>query len=132
MKVVQIYTDGCALGNPGKGGAGAVLVYGDVQKELKLHIPDTTNNRAELEAVILGLEALKRGCTVEIFSDSQVTVKCASGEYKRQSNHDLWQRFEFAESRHRVTYNWIRKDSHPLNHRAHELANEAARQPEAA
>lgn len=127
MKVVKLYTDGCALGNPGAGGAGAILVYGDVQKELKLHIPDTTNNRAELQAIILGLESLLESCEVHVFSDSQITVKCANGEYKRSSNHDLWEDYAAASSGHKVLLEWIRKDSHPLNKLAHKLANEAAR-----
>lgn len=126
-KVVQLFTDGCSLGNPGRGGAGAVLVYGKHQKELMKHLPETTNNRAELEAIIMGLEAIQSGCEVHVFSDSQVTVKCASGEYGRNTNLDLWQEYDFASSRHIVKLEWIRKDSHELNHKAHELANKAAR-----
>ena len=127
MKTIQLFTDGCSLGNPGNGGAGAILVYGDNQKELSQFLPETTNNRAELQAIIIGLEALRESCHVQVFSDSQVTVKCASGEYGRSSNLDLWQDYDAVSAGHQVTLEWIRKDSHPLNHRAHELANQAAR-----
>lgn len=131
MKIVQLYTDGCALGNNkkqlGAGGAGAILVFGKHQKELKEFISKTTVNRAELWAIIMGLEALNCGCHVQVFSDSQVTVRCANGEYKRNANQDLWEQYESVAIRHHVELTWIRKDSHPLNRRAHELANEAAR-----
>lgn len=127
MKIVQLYTDGCALGNPGRGGAGAILVYGEHQKELMQFLPDTTNNRAELQAIILGLNTLTEPCSVQVFSDSQMTVRCARGQYSRSSNLDLWQDYDMASKPHIVDLVWIKKDSHPLNHLAHELANEAAR-----
>ena len=102
MKVVQLYTDGCALGNPGDGGAGAILVCEGHQRELMEYMPQTTNNRAELRAIIMGLEALKYSCEVHVFSDSQITVKCATGEYKRQSNLDLWADYDAAQVGHVV------------------------------
>ncbi|MEO0596621.1 MAG: RNase H family protein [Chloroflexota bacterium] len=124
---VEIYTDGCALGNPGKGGAGAVLTCKSYSKELSIHIEDTTNNRAELLAIIYALEALNMPCRVDIYSDSQITVRCASGGYQRKKNTDLWMRYNAASIGHQITLHWIRKDSHDLNHKAHELANKAAR-----
>ena len=128
MKKVKLYTDGCSLGNPGRGGAGAVLVYGDVEKDLMEHLPNTTNNRAELQAIIMGLSVLKYPCNVQVFSDSQITVKCASGEYSRNSNLDLWQLYDDVSGQHVISLKWIRKDSHGLNNRAHKLANKAAKQ----
>lgn len=126
MKTVMIYTDGCALGNPGRSGMGAVLIYGDTAKEIKMPLGKSTNNRAELQAVIIALQHLHEGCEVHIYSDSQITERCGSGEYNRNSNLDLWKIYEKTSERHVIIWNWIRKDSHHLNKRAHELANEAA------
>lgn len=126
MKQVTIYTDGCALGNPGASGAGAVLCYGEHQKELIIPLGHGTNNTAELLAVIHALESLKTPCKVDIYSDSQLTVNCANLTWQRKANRDLWTRYNEAEKPHAVTLHWIRKDSHELNQRAHMLANEAA------
>lgn len=126
MKNVKLFTDGCALGNPGKGGAGAILIYQGHEKELMKYLPETTNNRAELEAIIIGLEALNEPCNVMVLSDSQITVKCASGEFNRSSNLDLWQMYDSVSAQHTVQLEWIRKDTHPMNKRAHDLANKIA------
>jgi ribonuclease HI len=123
---VEIYTDGCALGNPGASGAGIVMVFGEHQKELIIPLGHGTNNTAELLAVIHALEALNRPCEVNVYSDSQWVVKCGSREWQRKANMDLWKRYNDASERHIVRLHWIRKDSHTLNKRAHILANKAA------
>jgi ribonuclease HI len=74
MKKVKIYTDGACSGNPGKGGWGVILLYGDIEKELSGFDPQTTNNRMELTAAIEGLKALKYPCEVELYSDSAYLV----------------------------------------------------------
>ena len=126
MKQVDIFTDGCALGNPGAIGAGIILCYGEHQKELIIKLGVGTNNIAELLAVIHALKSLKHPCEVHIYSDSQITVNCANGTYKRHANQSLWQQYDEAAKSHKVTLHWIRKDSHELNKRAHVLANEGA------
>ena len=75
MSTVTLYTDGACSGNPGPGGWGAVLLWGDRRLELKGGESDTTNNRMELMAVIRGLEALKRACSVDIYTDSTYVMK---------------------------------------------------------
>lgn len=105
MKNIVLYTDGACSGNPGKGGWGAILFYGDTKKELSGGEADTTNNRMELTAVIKGLEALKEPCNVDVYSDSAYVVNAfLQGWVKNwQSNGwrstkgqvlniDLWQR----------------------------------------
>ena len=74
MKQVTIYTDGACSGNPGPGGWGAILQYGQMQKELSGGEPQTTNNRMELTGVITALEALKEPCVVELYSDSKYVI----------------------------------------------------------
>ena len=84
---VTIHTDGACSGNPGPGGWGAILTFGDHEKELKGGEPHTTNNRMELMAAISALEALKRPCTVDLHTDSQ---------YLRERHHELDSRLEEA------------------------------------
>jgi ribonuclease HI len=133
---VQIWTDGACSGNPGPGGWGAVLVWGDSQRELSGGEADTTNNRMEMMAAIAGLEALKRACTVELVTDSVYLKdgftkwlrgwksrgwKTADG--KPVKNVDLWQRLEAAMGDHTVSWRWVKGHAgHPLNERADELA----------
>ena len=144
---VEIYTDGAARGNPdGPGGYGSVLEYVDTKGEL--HVKEisqgyvrTTNNRMELMAVIAGLEALNRPCTVEIYSDSQYVVNAFNqhwvdgwikkgwkrGKNEPVKNVDLWKRLLDAKSRHSVTFHWVKgHDGHPQNERCDELATTAA------
>ena len=144
---VKIYTDGAARGNPdGPGGYGSVLEYVDTKGEL--HVKEisqgyvrTTNNRMELMAVIAGLEALNRPCTVEVYSDSQYVVNAFNqhwvdgwikkgwkrGKNEHVKNVDLWKRLLDAKSRHSVTFHWVKgHDGHPQNERCDELATTAA------
>jgi ribonuclease HI len=135
-KGVEIFTDGACRGNPGPGGWAAVLRYRGVEKELNGSEPHTTNNRMEMLAAIMGLEALKRRCHVRLYSDSQYLrdgiTKWIHG-WKRRGwrtadnspvkNIDLWQRLDTAAARHEVSWIWVRGHSgHPENERADALA----------
>jgi ribonuclease HI len=135
---VIIYTDGACSGNPGPGGWGAILIYGDYQRELKGGEPVTTNNRMELMAAISGLEALKRPCMVDIHTDSQylrngimswINQLKRNGwrtfEKKPVKNEDLWKRLDAALAPHRVQWHWVRGHAgHDLNERADRLARQ--------
>jgi ribonuclease HI len=137
LKQVDIFTDGACRGNPGPGGWGAVLRYGDKEKELFGGEPHTTNNRMELMAAIQALEALKDPCEVNLTTDSQYVRKGITEwlvNWKKRNwqtaakkpvvNKDLWQRLEAAAERHRVKWHWVRGHSgHSENERADRLAN---------
>lgn len=134
--VVNIYTDGGCSGNPGPGGWGAVLIYGEKRREMSGGEAHTTNNRMELMAAIEALDALKRSCTVHLHTDSnyvrQGITEWISGwkangwrtaQKKPVKNADLWQRLDEARSRHDVSFHWVRGHSgDPENEAAHELA----------
>jgi len=137
MADVEIYTDGACRGNPGPGGWGVVLRYGEHEKELYGGEPQTTNNRMELMAAIMGLESLKRPCSVELTTDS-VYVRSGITEWlpnwkkrgwktsarKPVKNIDLWQRLDEAVQAHKVSWHWVKGHSgHPENERADQLAN---------
>jgi ribonuclease HI len=138
---VDIFTDGACSGNPGPGGWGAILRYGDTEKELSGGETPTTNNRMELMAAIAGLEALKRPCRVRLYSDSQylrdgitrwLPAWKARGwrtaDKKPVKNVDLWQRLEAAATPHEVEWHWVRGHAgHPENERADALARAAIR-----
>ena len=131
-----MYTDGACSGNPGPGGWGAVLMAGEHRKELFGGERDTTNNRMEMMAVIRGAEALKRGCSVDIYTDSKYVMQGMTewleGWKKRGwktaskqpvKNVDLWQRLEKVLVRHEVKWNWVKGHSGvPGNELADELA----------
>ena len=135
---VSIYTDGACRGNPGPGGWGAILRYGDSEKELYGGEAQTTNNRMELMAAIMGLEALKRPCNVRLWTDS-VYVKDGvtkwihgwkrngwrTADKKPVKNMELWQRLDAARAPHQVEWRWVKGHSgHAENERADELARE--------
>ncbi|NWG86804.1 MAG: ribonuclease HI [Hydrogenophilaceae bacterium] len=136
--VVDLYTDGACKGNPGPGGWGALLRFGDHEKELFGGEPGTTNNRMELTAVIEGLRALKRGCKVRVHTDSQYVQKGISewlqnwrrrgwrtSEGKPVKNQDLWQALDELASGHEVEWHWVKGHAgHPQNERADALANQ--------
>ena len=136
---VIIHTDGACSGNPGPGGWGAVLTFGDHEKELKGGEPLTTNNRMELMAAISALEALKFACVVELHTDSEYLRKGITEwitKWKRNGwrtadktpvkNVDLWQRLDAALKRHEVHWHWIKGHAgHAMNERADQLAREA-------
>ncbi|MDE0812339.1 MAG: ribonuclease HI [Alphaproteobacteria bacterium] len=139
MTQVEVFTDGACSGNPGPGGWGAILRYGDTEKELSGGETETTNNRMEMMAAISALEALKRPVTVDIHTDSTYVrdgiTKWIHGWKKRDwrttdkkpvKNVDLWQRLEAAAAKHEVAWHWVKGHAgHPENERADELAREA-------
>jgi ribonuclease HI len=143
---VTIHTDGACSGNPGPGGFGAILQWGDHTKELKGGEAHTTNNRMELMAAITALESLKRTCTVDLHTDSQYLrngimtwIKgwkrngWKTADRKPVKNVDLWQRLDAALAHHTIRWHWVRGHSgHDLNERADELAREAIAEVRAA
>lgn len=137
MQPINLYTDGSSRGNPGPGGYGVVLTCGPHRKELSAGFSCTTNNRMELLAVIVGLEAIKRpNAQVNIYSDSSYVVKAinegwlANWQRKglhKQKNSDLWERFLRISSKHQLRFFWIKGHAgHPENERCDRLAVEAA------
>lgn len=137
MADIQIYTDGAARGNPGKGGYGIVMLSGQHRKELSQAFRMTTNNRMELLAVIVALEQLKAGQhTVSIYSDSKYVVdafekRWIQGWVKKNwlnvKNTDLWQRLIPLQQRYKPRFIWVKGHaSNPLNNRCDELATAAA------
>jgi ribonuclease HI len=133
---VIIHTDGACSGNPGPGGWGVILTYGEHEKELKGGEAHTTNNRMELMGAISALEALKRPSTVELHTDSKYVHDGISkwihgwkrngwktAEKKPVKNVDLWQRLDQAIQRHEVHWRWVKGHAgHELNERADRLA----------
>ena len=141
---VVMYTDGACSGNPGPGGYGTILISGKNRKELSAGFRKTTNNRMELLAVIVGLQALKRPCKVELFSDSKYVVdainkgwahRWKANNWKRNKkekalNIDLWKQLLPLLEEHEVTLNWVKGHSTDKeNNRADRLAVEASRKP---
>lgn len=140
MAEITIYTDGAASGNPGPGGLGVVLKSGIHRKELALGFRRTTNNRMELLAVILGLEALKMpGMNVTVYSDSRYVVDSVEKGwvfgwekkgFKDKKNPDLWKRFLAVYRKHHVRFIWIKGHAdHPENERCDRLAVQAYKLP---
>jgi ribonuclease HI len=139
LSTVDIWTDGACSGNPGPGGWGAVLVYGEKQRELSGAEPDTTNNRMELCAAIGALEALNRPCRVILHTDSQYVKGGITGwifgwkkngwktsDRKPVKNVDLWQRLDAAIQRHQVEWRWVKGHAgDAMNERADGLARAA-------
>ena len=139
MQKIEIYTDGACRGNPGPGGWGAILRYGDREKELSGAEPETTNNRMELTAVIQALEALKRRCDIDITTDSKYVMDgitswihnwkkngWKNASKKPVMNADLWKKLDALASGHEIRWHWVKGHSgHPENERADELANQA-------
>jgi len=141
MKKVNIYTDGACRGNPGPGGYGVILEYEGREKELSEGFPNTTNNRMELTAAIVGLEALKQPCEVTLYSDSKYLIDAiqkgwlnswrAKGWKKSDGkpvlNVDLWERLIVQLERHKVRFEWVKgHDGHRYNERCDLLATTAA------
>lgn len=136
---VVAYTDGACSGNPGPGGWGVILIYGEHRKELNGGERVTTNNRMELMAAISALEALKKPARVDIHTDSEYVQKGISvwiNGWKRNGwrtsakqpvkNADLWQRLDAAQARHEVHWHWLRGHAgHAENERADQLARAA-------
>jgi ribonuclease HI len=133
---VEIFTDGACRGNPGPGGWGAILRYHGVERELSGTDPATTNNRMEMMAAIAALEALKRPCRIDLYTDSRYLCDGATlwlpgwkargwrtADKKPVKNIDLWRRLEDAIAPHRIDWHWVKGHAgHPENERADALA----------
>jgi len=136
MSRVEIWTDGACSGNPGPGGWGAILKFGDTAKELCGGEPLTTNNRMELMAAISALETLKRPCGVDLHTDSQYLRQGVmtwmhgwkrngwrTADKKPVKNEDLWRRLDEAAQRHDIEWRWVKGHAgEELNERADVLA----------
>jgi ribonuclease HI len=139
MKHVIIYTDGACRGNPGPGGWGALLRYGNKEKKIFGAEVDTTNNRMELMAAIQALATLKEPCKIDLHTDSQYVQKGISiwvpdwkkknwkkADKKPVKNADLWLLLDQEASRHDIHWHWVKGHSnHPENDIADALANQA-------
>lgn len=136
---IEIYTDGACKGNPGPGGWGVLLRYKGTEKTLFGAESHTTNNRMELTAAVKGLEALKRACEVELYTDSQYLRQgmmswmekwkkngWKNSKKEQVKNADLWQELDEQASKHKINWHWVKGHSgHPENERADQLANQA-------
>lgn len=141
MTKIVIYTDGAARGNPGPGGYGTVLLSGPHRKEISGGFAKTTNNRMELLAVIVGLEALKKEkCNVTVYSDSKYVVDAVEKKwllgwekkgFKNKKNPDLWRRFLLVYRKHNVQFIWVKGHANiPENERCDQLAVAASKKPD--
>lgn len=137
MKYVELFTDGACSGNPGPGGWGAVLRYNGREKELSGGEKETTNNRMELTAAIMGLAALKEPCEVRLVTDSKYVAdgitkgwaeswrknNWRKADKKPALNPDLWERLLDLVNTHKVTIEWVKGHAgHPENERCDQLA----------
>jgi ribonuclease HI len=141
LPAVEIFTDGACSGNPGPGGWAALLRYRDVERELSGGEALTTNNRMEMTAAIMALEALKRPSTVRLFTDSMYLRDgitrwihgwkrngWRTAERKPVKNADLWQRLDAALARHNIEWHWVKGHAgHPENVRVDRLARDEIR-----
>jgi ribonuclease HI len=144
LKEITMYTDGACSGNPGPGGYGVVMLYKGHRKELSAGYRNTTNNRMEMLAVIVGLETLKEKCKVTLYTDSQYVVNAiekgwakkwrANGWMRNKKepalNADLWDRMLRLCDFHQVKFIWVKGHAgNPENERCDQLAVEASKQP---
>ena len=137
MSSVTVYTDGACKGNPGPGGWGALLVWGDHEREICGGEAHTTNNRMELTAVIRALESLKRACTVDLYTDSQYVKQgieqwihgwkrngWKTSDRKPVKNAELWRELDDLARQHAIRWHWVKGHADNAgNVRADELAN---------
>jgi len=135
---VTVYTDGSSRGNPGRGGYGAVLIWGNIKKELSQGYRLTTNNRMELMAVIAALEALKKNdLELVIYSDSSYVVKAIMEGWLKKwlrtgfkggiKNKDLWLKYHELSQKHKIHFNWVKGHAeNVMNNRCDILATQAA------
>ncbi|MTJ83253.1 MAG: ribonuclease HI [Telmatospirillum sp.] len=143
MADIELFTDGACSGNPGPGGWGVILRWRGTEKELCGGERGTTNNRMEMMAVIEGLRALKRPCTVDVYTDSQYVQKGITAwihGWKKKgrldpdsanpvANQDLWRTLDTLAAGHRITWHWVRGHAgHPENERADALARKGLKE----
>ena len=128
VATVDIYTDGSCIDNPGAGGCSAILIYKGVAKEIIGGYRKTTNNRMEIMAAIIALQALKRPCNVNLHSDSQYLVNTMTKGWRRNINNDLWEKLDSLCSSHKVNFIWVKGHTgNKHNERCDQLALSAAR-----
>lgn len=140
MSDLLLYTDGACSGNPGPGGYGAILKYGDHEKELKGGFRSTTNNRMEILAIIEGLKALKRPSNLCVYSDSRYVIDTMTKGWalkwqrkgwkktnkEKAKNSDLWEKMLELDAIHSITWLWVKGHAgDPMNERADDLAVKA-------
>lgn len=137
-KRVILFTDGACSGNPGPGGWGVLMIYGEARKTLKGGELQTTNNRMELTAAIQALESLNRSCVVDLYTDSQYVRQgitqwmhgwkrngWKTADKKPVKNADLWQQLDVAVKRHEVEFHWVKGHAgHPENEEVDQLARD--------
>ena len=135
MKSIEIFTDGSSLGNPGPGGFGAILRYGEHEKIVSGGEDNTTNNRMELKAVIEALKSLKNPCSIIVYSDSIYVVKGINEwlenwikkDFKKVKNEDLWREFIEVSKNHEIECIWVKgHNGHEENERCDKIAKEEA------
>jgi ribonuclease HI len=135
VKKITLFSDGSALGNPGPGGYGVILRYGDKEREISGSEVHTTNNRMELRDVIEGLRALSEKCEIDVISDSSYVVKGINEwlvnwikkDFKKVKNPDLWRDYIEVSQGHKVNAIWVRgHDGHEENERCDKLARDEA------
>ena len=141
MKRIEIFTDGACLGNPGAGGWAAILRYKDTEKELSGGEKETTNNRMELTAVIMALEALKESCNITLYTDSRYVMDGiekwiyawkksgwkTSNKKAPVKNVELWQKLDELRQKHEIRFVWVKGHAgHVENERCDELARSKA------
>ncbi len=134
-KTIEIFTDGACSGNPGPGGWGAILRWNGHEKEISGGEPLTTNNRMEMMAAIMALEAVTKPSEIKLYTDSQYLQQGVhewmagwkkKGWPAKIKNQDLWLRIDSLVSKHKIEFHWIRgHDGHPENERADFLARSA-------
>ncbi len=139
LKLVEIFTDGACSGNPGPGGYGVILKYGDAVKEISGGEEETTNNRMELTAAIVGLEALNQPCKVRLYSDSKYLIDAIENGWamkwrengwmrnRREPalNPDLWEKILSLLDKHQVELVWVKGHAgHPENEKCDKMAVE--------
>ena len=140
MATVDIYTDGACSGNPGPGGIGVVLIHKGTKKEISKGYDNTTNNRMEMQAVITALSALKKRCTVNLYTDSRYVVDSINkgwvynwqkNKWKKSNkepalNVDLWEEILTLLPQHDITFIWVKGHANNVyNERCDQLAREA-------
>ena len=131
MKKITLFSDGSALGNPGPGGYGTILKFGDKEKVISGAYEHTTNNRMELLGVIEGLKALKEPCIVDVISDSSYVIKGINEwlagwikrDFKKVKNPDLWREYIEVSKPHKINGIWVRgHNGHEENERCDDIA----------
>ncbi len=137
MKKIEMFTDGACSGNPGPGGWGTILRYGNTEKEISGGAHETTNNRMEMIAVISGLKALKEPCEVDLYTDSKYVCDSITkgwvyswknnnwrkADKKPALNVDLWEEMLILLEKHNVTFHWLKgHNGHPENERCDKMA----------